>query len=58
MGDLYRVQQDRGWAWYWSPQVRRSVMADDFVYAISDAGIRVARVDRLAEPLATAPFAR
>jgi uncharacterized secreted protein with C-terminal beta-propeller domain len=58
MGDLYRTQQDRSWSWQWSPQVRRSVIADDYAYAISDAGIRVARTDRLAEPLATAPFTR
>jgi hypothetical protein len=31
-------------------------MADDFVYAISDAGIRVANVADLSSPLATAPF--
>jgi hypothetical protein len=36
--------------------VRRTVLADDFVYAISDAGIRVANVNDLAHPLATATF--
>jgi hypothetical protein len=33
-------------------------MADDFVYAISDAGIRVANVADLAKPVATARFDR
>ncbi len=56
MKDLYRVHQDYGWTWYWQPMVRRSVMADDFVYAISDAGIRVAHVDSLSTPLATVTF--
>lgn len=36
--------------------IRRSVMADDFVYAISDVGIRVANVNALQTPLATAKF--
>jgi len=46
------------WPWHCSPEVRRSVMAtndvDDFVYAISDAGVRVAELDALDAPLATA----
>jgi hypothetical protein len=33
-------------------------MADDFVYAISDSGIRVANVANLSVPLATASFER
>ena len=36
--------------------VRRSVMADDFVYAISAAGIRVSNINALNVPLATAKF--
>ncbi|MCC6335664.1 MAG: beta-propeller domain-containing protein [Myxococcales bacterium] len=44
------------WSWYWSPQVRRSVMADDYVYAVSSGGVRVAQVDDLGHPLATALF--
>ena len=31
-------------------------MADDYVYAISDAGIRVAHVNSLSMPLATVKF--
>lgn len=41
----------------WTPGVRRSVMADDFVYAISEAGIRSANVADLATPLSTVEFA-
>lgn len=44
------------WSWYWYPQVRRSVMADDYVYAVSSGGVRVAHVDALGQPLATALF--
>ncbi|MEW5740148.1 MAG: beta-propeller domain-containing protein [Myxococcota bacterium] len=44
------------WNWYWSPQIRRSVMADDYVYAVSSGGVRVAQVDDLGTPLATALF--
>jgi hypothetical protein len=58
MGDLYQVEQYSNWTYWWSPQVRRSVMADDFVYAISDSGIRVANVANLSAPLATARFNR
>ncbi|MCA2979812.1 MAG: beta-propeller domain-containing protein, partial [Myxococcaceae bacterium] len=58
MRDLYQVERYSNWTYYWSPQVRRSVMADDFVYAISDSGIRVANVANLAAPLSTARFSR
>ncbi|WP_338873505.1 beta-propeller domain-containing protein [Myxococcus stipitatus] len=56
MKDLYqRVNQNR-WSWYWTPFVRRSVMADDYVYAISDAGVRVAKAPSLETPVATTYF--
>ncbi|MHB8872591.1 MAG: beta-propeller domain-containing protein [Myxococcaceae bacterium] len=44
------------WYWWWQPMVRRSVMADDFVYAISSGGIRVANVANLSQPVATITF--
>ena len=58
---LKDVFQNRGsydWQYYWSPWVRRSVMADDYVYAISDGGIRVAHLTNLSQPLATVDFVR
>lgn len=58
MDDLYNVRVYDGWYYYWEPYVRRSVMADDFVYAISDSGIRVANVNSLSTPIATARFNR
>jgi len=58
MSDLYKVQNYWGWSYYWQPAVRRSVMADDFVYAISDAGIRVAHISALGSPVATVQFDR
>jgi hypothetical protein len=58
MADLYQTQQSRDWSWSWSPWIRRSVMADDFVYAISDAGVRAARIAAPSVPVATAPFDR
>lgn len=42
--------------WYWSPYVRRSILADDFVYAVTDAGIRSAAVADLPAWLATITF--
>jgi len=56
LSDLYRDYGYSSWAWYWSPAVRRSVMADDYVYAISDAGIRVAHVDSLSTAITTVKF--
>jgi uncharacterized secreted protein with C-terminal beta-propeller domain len=58
MKDIYMSSTYSSWTWYWRPAVRRSVMADDFVYAISDAGIRVAHVDSLATPIKTVLFDR
>lgn len=46
-----------GWGWHWSPGVRRAVIADDFVYAITTGGIRVAKLNALHQPVATVPFA-
>jgi uncharacterized secreted protein with C-terminal beta-propeller domain len=56
MKDVYVTYNDYGWSYYWAPWVRRSVMADQFVYAISDAGIRVADVANLSQPLGTVTF--
>ncbi len=58
MRDMYQVHQYSNWVYYWEPYVRRSVMADDFVYAISDSGIRVANIVNLSQPVATARFER
>ncbi len=58
MKDQYQTANDATWSYYWLPNVRRSVMADDFVYAISDAAIRVAHIADLGTPLATVPFDR
>ena len=58
MRDMYQVENYASWTYYWTPWVRRSVMADDFVYSLSDSGIRVANIANLSAPLATARFAR
>lgn len=58
MKDMYQVQNYYGWTYYWEPYVRRSVMADDFVYAISDSGLRVANIANLSLPVASARFDR
>ncbi|RKH70007.1 beta-propeller domain-containing protein [Corallococcus aberystwythensis] len=56
MSDLFRTTGYPQWSYSYVPDVRRSVMADDYVYAISDAGVRVSKVDRLQTPLVTVPF--
>ncbi|RKG85266.1 beta-propeller domain-containing protein [Corallococcus terminator] len=56
MTDMFQRVQTPDWSWYYTPDVRRSVMADDYVYAISDAGVRVAKVNSLQTPLVTTRF--
>lgn len=56
MRDMYQQANRSSWTYYWAPYIRRSVMADDFVYAISDSGIRVANVSSLSTPLASVTF--
>jgi hypothetical protein len=57
MSDVYASSSGPGWSYSWSPYVRRSVLADDFVYAISDAGLRSAKVSDLPAWLRTVQFA-
>jgi hypothetical protein len=56
MKDVYQTFSAPTWSYVYSPVVRRSVMADDYVYAISDAGVRVAPLSNLSQPLATSRF--
>jgi hypothetical protein len=61
--DLFVQGGDTGWSPYYSAWVRRSVMAsdaagNDFVYAVSDAGVRVANAKALDKPLASVAFPR
>jgi hypothetical protein len=56
MKDVYQTVHSFNWTYYWMPNVRRSVMADDFVYGISDAAVRVANIADLSTPIATAAF--
>ena len=56
MSDVFTATQDSDWRYYWLPQVRRSVMADDFVFAISDAGIRVSNISTPSLPMKTIVF--
>lgn len=56
MSDAYQTVNNNQWSWVYTPAVRRSVMADDYVYAITDAGVRVAHVSNLSQPLATSRF--
>ena len=63
MGDVYIQQGTGNWSWWYRPWVRRSVLATDqagrtFAYAVSDAGVRAAALDRLDVPIATALFPR
>jgi len=60
MGDVYQDAAGAPFGWWWSPYVRRSVLSSDdsgdYVYAITDAGIRSADVSLLPAWLATVQF--
>ncbi len=56
VNDLY---QGTNYGWYWWHQrayVTRAVIADNFVYAISQFGVRSADINALNKPLATSLF--
>jgi hypothetical protein len=54
MTDVYPPADE--WGGYYQAHVRRSVMADDYAYAISDAGIRVAPILTPTQTIATCQF--
>jgi hypothetical protein len=57
MADAYLDDPATPFGWSWSPYVRRSILADEFVYAVSDGGIRSAAMAGLPAWLATIEFA-
>jgi len=60
MADVYLTYSNQTWSWSWSPTVRRGILADSpmgqYVYAISDAGVRSAKVASLPAWLQTVKF--
>ena len=60
MKDTYVAGGTPDWYYWYSPWIRRSVMASDsgidYVYAVSDAGVRSALLSNLTAPLATVLF--
>jgi hypothetical protein len=62
MKDVYVSAGTPSWAWYYSPWIRRSVMATDmgtdYVYAITDAGIRAVTGSSLTSTLSTVVYPR
>lgn len=57
MNDIYNSSALRDEAWWFSGAgVQRSIIADNFIYAISDLGIRSANLEQLASPLATVRY--
>jgi hypothetical protein len=54
--DLARPTAYGGYPWPWSPEVRRSVMMEDFVYSISTGGLKVSPVGNLLSTVSTVPF--
>lgn len=62
MKDVYVTAGTPSWSWYYSPWIRRSVMATDmgtdYVYAVSDAGIRAVTGSSLSSTLSTVVYPR
>ena len=60
MSDVYQTWSGENWSWSWSPWIRRGILADSpngqYVYAISDAGVRSAKVASLPAWLQTVKF--
>jgi len=60
MADVYLTYSGEGWSYAWSPWIRRGILADSpdgqFVYAISDSGVRSAKVASLPAWLQTVKF--
>ncbi|HUM13613.1 MAG TPA: beta-propeller domain-containing protein [Myxococcaceae bacterium] len=60
MADVYLSWSYENWSYSWSPWVRRGILADaqdgQYVYAISDAGVRSAKVASLPVWLQTVKF--
>ncbi len=56
MGNIYDgVNGNDNW-WNAGAHVRRSIFADDFVYAISDLGVRAANINDLDNPVGTVRY--
>jgi uncharacterized secreted protein with C-terminal beta-propeller domain len=53
MNDVFQADVTYNWVYWWQPEILRSVMADHYVYAIADSGLRVADVASLGTALAT-----
>jgi hypothetical protein len=56
MNDIYDGVNGSDTWWYSGAHVRRSIFADDFVYAISDLGIRAANINDLTNPVGTVRY--
>jgi uncharacterized secreted protein with C-terminal beta-propeller domain len=61
MRDVYLQGGNGQWSWQYEPWARRSILATDaggtdYLYAVSDAGIRVGNIADLSHPLATTVF--
>ncbi|HET6984252.1 MAG TPA: beta-propeller domain-containing protein [Myxococcaceae bacterium] len=60
MADVFQTWTGENWSYSWSPWIRRGILADaqdgQYVYAISDAGVRSAKVASLPAWLQTVKF--
>lgn len=56
MNDLYQAERLEWSNWWDGSQVQRSVFADDFVYAISSAGIKAVKTGAMNVPLSSVRF--
>ncbi|MCC7383369.1 MAG: beta-propeller domain-containing protein [Deltaproteobacteria bacterium] len=55
LSDLFERNQESGWGWWYVPNVRRGVFVEGNVYAVSDAGLKVAEIFRPGNVVARVP---
>ena len=55
VSDLYAANDESRFGWWYAPNVRRGVFIDQYVYAISDAGLKVAEINNLRNVVAVVP---
>lgn len=55
LSDLYAANQESNFGWWYAPNIRRGVFVDQYVFAVSDAGLKAAEFKRPANVVAVVP---
>lgn len=55
LSDLFAANQESNFGWWYAPNIRRGVFVDQYVYAVSDAGLKAAEFKRPTNVVAVVP---